>query len=268
MNEAKYIGLDVHQATISVAVLDTAGNLMMEAILETKTETILQFIRGLHGSLHVTFEEGTWAAWLHDLLKPHVTEVVVCDTRKTGLGKNRNRNDREDARGLARLLYRNELKSVYHGEHGLRTLRELARTYLAITRDITRVMTRTKAIYRSWGIPCAGQQVYALRYRAEWLGKLAEGSVRRRAEFYYQQFDALAALRHQARYELLVESRKHSAVKLLQKIPSIGPIRAALLVAIMQTPHRFRTKRQLWAYIGLALRTYTSGEYRFEGGQL
>ena len=55
MNEAKYIGLDVHQATISVAVLDTARNLMMEAILETKTETILQFIRGLHGSLHVTF---------------------------------------------------------------------------------------------------------------------------------------------------------------------------------------------------------------------
>ena len=163
MNEAKYIGLDVHQATISVAVLDTAGNLMMEAILETKTETILQFIRGLHGSLHVTFEEGTWAAWLHDLLKPHVTEVVVCDTRKTGLGKNRNRNDREDARGLARLLYRGELESVYHGEHGLRTLRELARTHLAITRDLTRVMTRVKAIYRSWGIPCTGQQVYALR---------------------------------------------------------------------------------------------------------
>ena len=50
MNDAKYIGLDVHQATISVAVLD-AGNLVMEAILGTKTETILQFIRGLHGAL-------------------------------------------------------------------------------------------------------------------------------------------------------------------------------------------------------------------------
>src|SRR6516225_12262668 len=103
MNEAKYIGLDVHQATISVAVLDTAGNLMMEAILETKTETILQFIRGLHGSLHVTFEEGTWAAWLHDLLKPHVTEVVVCDPRKNALLKVGNKNDRIDARKLSEL---------------------------------------------------------------------------------------------------------------------------------------------------------------------
>jgi transposase len=54
----------------------------------------------------------------------------------------------------------------------------------------------------------------------------------------------------------------------LRQIPSIGPIRAALLIALMQTPHRFRTKRQLWAYCGLALRTYDSGEYRFVGGQL
>ena len=62
MNDAKYIGLDVHQATISVAVLDSSGKLVMEAILESKAQTILQFLRGLRGSLHVTFEEGTWAA--------------------------------------------------------------------------------------------------------------------------------------------------------------------------------------------------------------
>jgi transposase len=268
MNEAKYIGLDVHQATISVAVLDSAGKLVMEAILETKAETILQFIRGLRGSLHVTFEEGTWAAWLYDLLKPHVTQVLVCDPRKNALLKAGNKNDRIDARKLAELLYMNKLNPVYHGGAGVRTLKELARSYLAVTRDLTRVMSRLKAIYRSWAIPCAGQQVYAPRYRGEWLAKITEAGVRRRAELYYQQFDALAALRQEARRELLAESRKHSAVKLLRQIPSIGPIRAALLVALIQTPHRFRTKRQLWAYIGLALKTYTSGEYRFVAGQL
>jgi hypothetical protein len=56
MNDAKYIGMDVHQATISVAVRDSRGNLVMEAILETKAETILQFIRGLRGSLSVTLK--------------------------------------------------------------------------------------------------------------------------------------------------------------------------------------------------------------------
>src|SRR6202162_2811977 len=268
MNDAKYIGLDVHQATISVAVLDSSGKLVMEAILETKASTILQFIYGLRGSLHVTLEEGTCAAWLHDLLKPHVTEVLVCDPRKNASMKTGNKNDRADARKLAELLYLNKLHPVYHGAAGIRTLKELARSYLAITRDLTRVMSRLKAIYRSWAIPCAGQKVYALRYRTEWLAKITDGGVRRRAELYYQQFDALAALRQQARRELLAEARKHPAMRLLRQIPSIGPIRAALLIALMQTPNRFRTKRQLWAYCGLALRTYTSGEYRFVGGQL
>jgi len=62
MNDAKYIGLDVHQATISAVILDSNGRLVMESILETKASTILQFIHGLRGSLHVTFEEGTCAA--------------------------------------------------------------------------------------------------------------------------------------------------------------------------------------------------------------
>jgi len=268
MNDAKYIGLDVHQATISVAVLDSAGKLVMECILETKAATILEFIHGLRGSLHVTFEEGTCAAWLHDLLKPHVTEVVVCDPRKNALLKAGNKNDRIDARKLADLLRTGLLSSVYHGENGVRTLKELARGYLALNRDVTRVMNRVKAVYRSWAIPCAGQRVYAPRYRSQWLDKIAETGVRRRAEIYYQQLDGLRTLRQHVRRDLLAESGKHSAMKLLRQIPSIGPIRAALLIALMQTPHRFRTKRQLWAYSGLALKTSTSGEYRFVQGQL
>ncbi len=89
MNDVKYIGLDVHQATISAAVRDSTGKLVMEAILETKAGTILHFFRGIRGSLHVNFEEGTWAAWLHDLLQPHVARVVVSDPRKNALLKKR-----------------------------------------------------------------------------------------------------------------------------------------------------------------------------------
>src|SRR5215831_5231869 len=119
MNDAKYIGLDVHQATISVAVRDSAGKLVVEAVLEMKAETILQFLRSIRGSLHVTLEEGTWAAWLHDLLLPHVTRVMVCDPRRNALLRAGNHNDRVDARKLAELLYLDELNPVYHGEHGL-----------------------------------------------------------------------------------------------------------------------------------------------------
>ena len=92
--------------------------------------------------------------------------------------------------------------------------------------------------------------------------------MRRRAEHLYQQLDMLQHLRQQARRELLAESRKHAITAKLRQIPSFGPIRAALAVALIQTPHRFRTKRQLWAYSGLALETRTSGEYCYVRGQL
>jgi transposase len=268
MNQEKYIGMDVHQATISVAVMDSSGKLIMECILETKAATILEFIAGLRGTLSVTFEEGTSAAWLHDLLKPHVARVVVCDPRKNALLKDGSKSDRIDARKLAELLRGNQLHPVYHGEHGVRTLKELGRSYLTLTQDVSRVMTRIKALYRGWAIPCSGVTVYAPRYREEWLAKIPHPGVRLRAERLYQQLDLLQPVRQEARRDLLSESRKHPAVKLLRQIPAIGPIRSALLVALLQTPHRFRTKRQLWAYCGFAVQTHDSGEYHYVRGKL
>ena len=93
--------------------------------------------------------------------------------------------------------------------------------------------------------------------------------MRRRAERLYLQLDMLQHLRQQAPRELLAESRKHPITAKLRHIPSLkshslGPG----TVSLIQTPHRFRTKRQLWAYSGLALETRTSGEYRYVKGQL
>jgi hypothetical protein len=238
MTSTKYIGMDVHKESISVAVMNAAGKIVMECVIETKASMILQCIDGLRGDLHVTFEEGTSAAWLYDLLKPHVTELIVCDPRKNASMREDSQNDKIDARRLAELLRIDHLSPVYHGEHGLRTLKELVRSYLTITKDLVRVKTRVKAIYRSWAIPCNGKEVYTACHRAEWLEKIKELGVRRRAEFYYQQLDALRVLRQGVRRELLAESKKQKAWKRLCQIPAIGPIRAAVLLGILQTPHR------------------------------
>jgi len=268
MDSTKYIGMDVHKEAISIAVLNGSGKLVMESVVETKAATLLQFFLGLRGSLHVTLEEGLWAAWLYELLKPHVAELIVCNPRKNALLRSGNKSDRIDARKLAELLRNGSLSAVYHGEQGLRTLRELTRSYLTLNKDRTRVMNRLKALYRGWGIACSGTRVYSPRHRSEWLSQITETAVRRRAELFYEQLDGLQVLHQQAQRELLAESRKHPATKWLRQIPSIGPIRAAVLVALLQTPNRFRTKRQLWAYSGLALQTRASGEYRYVEGQL
>src|SRR5262252_1860619 len=268
MTSSKYIGMDVHKESISIAVRNAAGKIVMESVIQTKASMILQFMEGLRGEVHVTFEEGTWSAWLYDLLQPHVTKLVVCDPRRNALLQEGNQNDRVDARKLAELLQNNQLRSVYHGDHGLRTLKELVRSYLTITKDLSRVMTRVKAIYRSWAIACTGKQVYSPRHRSEWLGKIHEVGVRRRAECYYQQLDALRSLRQEARRDLLAESKKHKVWKRLCQIPSIGPIRAAVLLGILQTPHRFRTNRQLWTYSGFGVEVHSSADHQVIKGHL
>src|SRR5260370_38685899 len=67
---------------LRVAVLEHTDKVVMECILETKAATILEFFAGLRGTLSVTFEEGTSAAWLYDLLRSHVARVLVCHPRK------------------------------------------------------------------------------------------------------------------------------------------------------------------------------------------
>src|SRR5260370_38174889 len=161
--DIKYIGMDVHKEAIVIAELNGSGKLVMESIVETRVSSILQCIHGLRGELHVTWEEGAWAGWLYDLLQPQVARVLVCDPRRNALLKEGNKNDKVDARKLADLLRTGMLRPVYHGEHGLRTLRELGRSYQTIGKDLNRVMNRVKALYRGWSIACAGAQVIGAR---------------------------------------------------------------------------------------------------------
>src|SRR5215467_14064898 len=120
MDSKKYIGMDVHKEAISIAVLNASGKLVMESIIATKAITIVEFMQGLRGELHVTLEEGTWSAWLYDLLKPHVQKTVVCDPRRNALLKDGSKSDRIDARKLAQLLYTHEhaAAGVPRGERG------------------------------------------------------------------------------------------------------------------------------------------------------
>jgi len=151
--DIKYIGMDVHKEAIVIAVLNDCGKLVMESIVETKASSILQFIHGLRGELHVTWEEGTWAAWLYDLLKPHVHQVLVCNPRRNALLKEGCKSDKIDARKLADLLRTGMLRPVYHGEHGLRTLRELGRSYQTFSQDLNWVMNRLKALFEAGAYP-------------------------------------------------------------------------------------------------------------------
>jgi len=266
MNTSKYIGMDVHMATTVIAVLNSVGETVAEAVVETKASTILDFLKSQRGTVHVTFEEGTQAAWLYDLIRPHVAEVVVCNPREVPAQDNK--ADKSDAKRLAELLRTNGLKAVYHGEHGTQALKELSRSYGAILSDSTRVKNRLKGVFRGRGISCTGTNVYSKKGREQWLRKLDNSAVRSRISKLFKELDCLTELRNEAEKELLAEARKHPATKVLRSIPGIGPVRAAVILGFTITPHRFRTKSQFWKYCGLAVMSEITGEYAVIDGRV
>jgi transposase len=268
MSDVKCIGLDVHKTSISGAVLNESGKLVMQAVFMTNAAAVLGFLRGVPGSLRVTFEEGTHASWLHALLKPRVAEVLVCNPRKNALLKSGNKSDQIDARKLAELLRAGMLSGVYHDDTQTLTLKELGRSYRSVTDDTTRVMRRLKALYRSLAIDVGGKKLYTRGRREQWLNQLQQAGQRYRAERLFEQFDGLQALRRQIRSDLVQEGHKHAATPVLSSIPFVGPIRSALLIARVQTPFRFRGKRQFWAYCGLALETRSSADHQVIDGEL
>jgi len=267
MDSVRYVGLDVHRDTISVAVLDESGRLLMQSVMATRATAVLDFIRGVRGTLQVTLEEGTHSAWLYDLLRGRVAKLVVSNPRRNALLKSGSKSDTIDARKLAELLRAGLLSPVYHGETSALEVQQLARSYTLLTEDTTRTMGRLKAVFRGQAVACAGKRLYG-KERARYLEQLGEGGRRRRAELLYQELDAVQELRRQAKRELLVECRKHAASRLLQSVPYLGPVRSAMLIGRVQTPHRFRGKRQFWAYCGLGIETRDSGEYRVVDGQI
>jgi transposase len=263
-----YVGLDVHKASICVAVINASGKLVMESVVETSAATVLDFLKGLRGRVEVTFEEGTHAAWLYDVLHKTKAGVVVCDPRKNRLLQDGNKSDRVDARKLAQLLRAGLLSPVYHGGHGTRDLKELVRSYEYLVEDSTRVMNRIKALYRSRAIACAGTDVYKVRQREAWIAKLPEAGAQARAGRLFSELDHLTSLRRDARQALVAECRRHPASKVLLKVPTLGIVRIAQLIANVVTPHRFRGKRQFWSYCGLAVVTRSSADYRVAGAQV
>jgi transposase len=191
-----------------------------------------------------------------------ITVTDVHDHKRHG-----NKNDRIDAHKLANWLRLGELKKVYQGDRNNRKLRDLAHGYLATVSDSIRIMNRIKALYRSWSIRCAGRDVYYKRNRQEWLSKFPNAESRMRAALYYAQLDLLKEQRKEIKKIFLKEARRYPIQKILRGIPGFGPIRSAFAIAVIGTPHRFRTQRQLWSYSGLSVVIQSSSDYEMIGGR-
>lgn len=160
----RYLGLDVHAASSMLVVISASGKRLQTHVVEKNGRALVEAIRLIPGRKHLVFEEGVQSAWLYDIPKPHVDEVVVAGVTKSRGQK----DDRRDAYGLAEKLRTGTLeKRICKAPRQFAMLRELARTHQAIARDLVRVQVRLESVYRSRGIRTPGRTVYGKTHREQ-----------------------------------------------------------------------------------------------------
>jgi len=254
----RYIGLDAHASSCSLAVVGPSGKRLGSHVVETNARALIEVLQGIPRNRHVCLEEGTLSEWLHEVLEPHVEELVVAGVRKSRGPK----SDKRDAFALAEQLRIGSLETkVYKGRGKFRTLGCLARGHGLVVVDVVRVKNRLKSVLRSRGVGYgAGHSVYAKGDRGQWLEALPEPT-RPLAELLYSERDALAALKARAEKALLKEAHRHREWKLVKTCPGLGPIRAVELLPVVMTPYRFRSRSHFWTYCGLGIVMRSSSDW-------
>jgi transposase len=258
----RFIGLDAHGQSCTLCVMSASGKRLGHHVVETNGKALVEQIRSVAGARHICMGEGTHSEWLYEVLQPHAARIVVTQPLK----RPGNKSDELDGCALADLLRRDAVeRSFFKSPNTLTALRQAARGHVSLQSDLVRAKCRLHALYRSRGVTPSAE-IYDNAERDSWLCKLP-ASHRSLAELLSEQLDGLTQAHQSAEAWLLEEAKRIPVTRRLATAPGIGPIRSALLVAIVVTPGRFRTTRQFWSYSGLAIVTRSSSDYVRDDGR-
>src|ERR671918_1153769 len=262
------IGLDVHRDFCVVAICED-GQLRCGARVSSTAEGLALLAESLMASDRVALEV-TGSCWeVARILEPHVERVVVVSPDDTGIRQARAKTDRLDARTLARLLWAGELDAVWMPDERCRVMRRR----LARREQLVRARTRAKndihavLMRRLKGKPPVSDLFGAKGRR--WLSELelpveeAETleSALRHVEFLEHEIAAVERL-------IALEALGSPDARRLMTVPGVNVICAATFLAAIGDVRRFRSSRQLVAYLGLDPRVRQSGTEPARGGRI
>jgi transposase len=258
----RYIGLDVHAQTTTLAVMSAKGKRVAEKVAETHGTLLVETIGAIAGELHVCIEDGMHAEWINELLRDRVAEVVVMlPPERTGP-----KSDARDAWWLADQL-RLGVPHKHVFKSRLSSLREAVRGYRAFVKHSIRAKVQLRFLAVGRGMPVRRAQLLKDTQRAELISQLPLER-QARAALHAELVDVTERLREQALERLETEVRRCSDVRRLMKVPGLGSVRAAEIIATVVTPHRFRTRQQFWSYCGLAVVTRSSSDWTPRNGRM
>src|SRR5947208_8362736 len=147
-----HVGLDIHSNRITICALDERGQVVRRAQVRT-TEEMLTTLKALPDRFEVCYEASCGYGHYHDLLRPLAARVLVAHPGQLRLiFRSKNKNDRDDAERLAKLLYLGETPAVHVPAPEVRAWRELGNCRGQLVATRTRAKTGARASLRSAGV--------------------------------------------------------------------------------------------------------------------
>jgi transposase len=250
----RYVGLDLHIADCTLAVIEHDGTVLFEATVDTSAQNLIAVLDAVAEPKAVVLEEGTLAAWAWRTLTPHASRVVVADpVRNAWIGRDERNDDLSSAHKLAELLRGGFVHPVHHTCQSRQLFKEIVMAYHDTVSEITRFKCKLKSKLRQHAVHCTSAQVYHPQQRELWLARLDDPGAQLQARLLLDSVDRLSDHKQQLSREIDRRARDFEPIARFRELPGIGLIRAATFVAIVDTPHRFADKRKLWSYCGLAV---------------
>jgi transposase len=260
--KTKYVGLDLHQSTIALHVRGDDNQTVMESIIRTERDTLVNTMQGLNSEdeqLEVAFEESSLAHWAYETVEPHVDRVVVCNPYD--LSRRGSKTDKKDAEKLSRYLRMGELNEVYHGDGLDRQLKEYVLGHKQTTQSLVRAKNRLKSVFMARNIETPSVSLYNAENRQAWVEKLSAKAYKVKARQLYKRIQLLEKQKQTLQEHMIQRASQNDGWEPIQSIPGFGDIRTSKVIGYIGTPHRFRTKRQLFRYSCLAVVHSNSSEY-------
>lgn len=256
-----YIGIDAHCEYCDIAVVDEHGILVSQRSVKTGAKNLIEAVCKVKDTRIVIVEESTLAGWIKRTLTPFAEHVSVVDPKRNALiARSENKSDRSDAHRLAWLYRGGYTHSVHHTEDmRFFEFKEMVLHYHDCVNQVTRFKNKLKGVYRQHGLLRMPAAIYCPTEGLDQIKRLPFASSRHRACTLLSMIEATEQAKTKARRKLQRMSGRFPAVELFLPIPGVGPIVAATVVAIIETPHRFPAKEQLWKYCCLAVAKRESG---------
>jgi transposase len=262
-----YVGLDVSLKQTSICVVNQAGSVLREGVVDSDPDAIGAFVgSSASGVVRIGLETGPTATWLWTELKRLGLPVICIDARhaKAVLKMQINKSDRNDAAGIARIMQTGWFKEVRVKDidsHSVRALLASRALLVKIKRDLE---NQIRGLLKNLGLVIGRAKFNVFAVRAE---ELIEGRPELVAAV-RPLLEARRAIEHQVDdldRKVLKLACCDAEVRRFMTVPGVGPITALCFKATIDDPTRFKRSRSVGAYVGLTTRRHASGEVDWSG---